>query len=57
MVAGRLDVVSPDGQRFLMLKSVEQGEADLTRINVVLNWTEVEAPRANGKMMYATHLI
>jgi hypothetical protein len=33
-----------------MLKSVEQGEADLTQINVVLNWTEVEAPRANGKM-------
>jgi len=40
-----------------MLKSVEQGEADLTQINVVLNWTEVEAPRAKGKMMCATHLI
>ena len=32
--------VSPDGQRFLMLKPVEQKEAPLTQINVVLNWTE-----------------
>jgi eukaryotic-like serine/threonine-protein kinase len=30
--------VSPDGQRFLMLKPSEQ--AVLTQINVVLNWTE-----------------
>jgi serine/threonine-protein kinase len=31
--------VSPDGQRFLMLKSAEAGEAP-TQINVVLNWFE-----------------
>jgi len=30
--------VSPDGQRFLMLKSVEERQA--TQINVVLNWFE-----------------
>ena len=32
--------VSPDGQRFLMLKPVEQAESALTQINVVLNWFE-----------------
>ena len=32
--------VSPDGQRFLMLKPVEQEKAAPTQINVVLNWTE-----------------
>jgi Tol biopolymer transport system component len=32
--------VSPDGQRFLMLKPVEQAEAAPTQINVVLNWFE-----------------
>ena len=32
--------VSPDGQRFLMLKLVEQAEAAPTQINVVLNWFE-----------------
>jgi eukaryotic-like serine/threonine-protein kinase len=32
--------VSPDGQRFLMLKPIEQKEEALTRINVVLNWSE-----------------
>jgi Tol biopolymer transport system component len=32
--------VSPDGQRFLMLKPVEQEQAGPTQINVVLNWTE-----------------
>jgi serine/threonine-protein kinase len=31
---------SPDGQRFLMLKPVEQEAAVPTQINVVLNWTE-----------------
>jgi hypothetical protein len=31
--------VSPDGQRFLMLKPVDPGGAP-TQINVVLNWTE-----------------
>jgi eukaryotic-like serine/threonine-protein kinase len=31
--------VSPDGQRFLMLKATEQGQAP-TQINVVLNWFE-----------------
>jgi Tol biopolymer transport system component len=31
--------VSPDGQRFLMLKATEQAQAP-TRINVVLNWFE-----------------
>jgi serine/threonine-protein kinase len=32
--------VSPDGQRFLMLKPVEQSQAGPTQINVVLNWFE-----------------
>jgi eukaryotic-like serine/threonine-protein kinase len=32
--------VSPDGQRFLMLKPAEQAEAGPTQINVVLNWFE-----------------
>ena len=32
--------VSPDGQRFLMLKHGEAGEAVPTQINVVLNWFE-----------------
>jgi eukaryotic-like serine/threonine-protein kinase len=32
--------VSPDGQRFLMLKPVEEVEAPATQINVVLNWFE-----------------
>ena len=32
--------VSPDGQRFLMVKPVEQEQAAGTQINVVLNWTE-----------------
>ena len=32
--------VSPDGQRFLMLKPVEQEQVATTQINVVLNWFE-----------------
>ena len=32
--------VSPDGQRFLMLKPTEQARAAPTQINVVLNWFE-----------------
>jgi hypothetical protein len=32
--------VSPGGQRFLMVKPVEQEQAPPTQINVVLNWTE-----------------
>ena len=32
--------VSPDGQRFLMLKSVEQKPAPQTQIHVVLNWSD-----------------
>jgi Tol biopolymer transport system component len=32
--------VSPDGQRFLMLKSIEATQAAPTQINVVLNWFE-----------------
>jgi Tol biopolymer transport system component len=32
--------VSPDGQRFLMLKPSESGETAPTQINVVLNWFE-----------------
>jgi Tol biopolymer transport system component len=32
--------VSPDGQRFLMLKPVEREQAVPTQINVVLNWFE-----------------
>jgi Tol biopolymer transport system component len=32
--------VSPDGQRFLMLKSTEQEQTAPTQINVVLNWFE-----------------
>ena len=32
--------VSPDGQRFLMLKPIEQTRAAPTQINIVLNWFE-----------------
>jgi eukaryotic-like serine/threonine-protein kinase len=32
--------VSPDGQRFLMVKPTEQAQAAPTQINVVLNWFE-----------------
>jgi Tol biopolymer transport system component len=32
--------VSPDGQRFLMVKPVEQSQVASTQINVVLNWFE-----------------
>jgi hypothetical protein len=32
--------ISPDGQRFLMLKPSEQEAAAPTQINVVLNWFE-----------------
>ena len=32
--------VSPDGQRFLMLKPNQSAEAAPTQINVVLNWFE-----------------
>ncbi len=32
--------VSPDGQRFLMLKPTEQAQTAPTQINVVLNWFE-----------------
>jgi serine/threonine-protein kinase len=32
--------VSPDGQRFLMLKRVDQGRERPAQINVVLNWSE-----------------
>jgi hypothetical protein len=32
--------VSPDGQRFLMVKPVESAETAPTQINVVLNWFE-----------------
>ena len=32
--------VSPDGQRFLMIKPTEQAQAAATQINVVLNWFE-----------------
>jgi serine/threonine-protein kinase len=32
--------VSPDGQRFLMLKPTQQQETALTQIHVVLNWFE-----------------
>jgi eukaryotic-like serine/threonine-protein kinase len=32
--------VSADGQRFLMLKPVQQEQAESTQIDVVLNWTE-----------------
>ena len=40
--------VSPDGQRFLMLKATEQAAAP-TQINVVLNWFEELKRRAPGK--------
>jgi hypothetical protein len=32
--------VSPDGQRFLMLKTIEQQGQAATEIHVVLNWFE-----------------
>ena len=40
--------VSRDGQRFLMLKSSEAGEAAPTQINVVLNWFEELKRRVPG---------
>ena len=40
--------VSPDGQRFLMLKPTEQAQAAPTQINVVLNWFEELKQRAPG---------
>jgi len=39
--------VSPDGQRFLMLKSSEPDAAFLTQVNVVLNWPD-EMKRRSG---------
>ena len=38
--AGAFYSVSPDGQRFLMMKASDQQPAGLTQINVVLNWFE-----------------
>lgn len=32
--------VSPDGQRFLMVKEVNQGNSGLREIHLVLNWFE-----------------
>jgi serine/threonine-protein kinase len=32
--------ISPDGQRFLMVKAAEQQDSPATQINVVLNWFE-----------------
>ena len=32
--------ISPDGQRFLMIKAVEEEEGQQDQINVVLNWFE-----------------
>ena len=41
--------VSPDGQRFLMVKAPEQAQAP-TPINVVLNWyDELKQKTASGK--------
>jgi len=39
VTAANYDVL-PDGQRFLMLKRSESGQAAPTHINVVLNWFE-----------------
>jgi Tol biopolymer transport system component len=38
--AGAMYSVSPDGQRFLMMKAADQSRTALTQINVVLNWFE-----------------
>jgi Tol biopolymer transport system component len=38
--AGALYSVSPDGQRFLMVKPTDRQSNSLTQINVVLNWFE-----------------
>ena len=38
--------LSPDGQRFLMLKPSEQEQSAPTQINVVLNWFEELKRRA-----------
>jgi serine/threonine-protein kinase len=40
--------VSPDGERFLMLKPVEQSSAP-THINVVLNWLEELKQKSSAK--------
>jgi Tol biopolymer transport system component len=41
--------VSPDGQRFLMLKPISAAEATPTQINVVLNWFEELKRRVPAK--------
>ncbi len=41
--------VSPDGQRFLMIKASEQAQAAVTQINVVLNWFEELKRRVPAK--------
>ena len=41
--------VSPDGQRFLMIKASEQEQAGPTQINVVLNWFEELKRRVPAK--------
>jgi len=40
--------VTPDGQRFLMVKDIYQDVAS-TRINVVVNWTQELARRMAQK--------
>jgi hypothetical protein len=37
---GRTYDISPDGQRFLMIKQPEQATSAAQQINVVLNWFE-----------------
>ncbi len=32
--------ISPDGQRFLMIKEVDEEEGQQDQINVILNWFE-----------------
>lgn len=40
MVGGQSYAVTPDGQRFLVLEPAEQEAAQVTHLNVVLNWFE-----------------
>ncbi|MGH9785558.1 MAG: TolB family protein [Terriglobia bacterium] len=41
--------VSPDGQRFLMLKAGEQQQQSLTQIHVVLNWNRANRDGADRR--------
>ena len=48
MVGGQSYDVTPDGQRFLVLEPAEQEAAQVTHLNVVLNWFEEVKQKAGS---------